>query len=316
VNRVETLSENFSQVKHISFEQLDTGLVLAHIDNPLSTAVVSLYGGQVLAWQPKTQSSPVLWRSSLANLISGKPIRAGIPLCWPWFGPHPTEPDYPSHGFARTMDWQLESVVTQTDGSTQVQLSMPASLSASGVELDKRDQAQLAPHQLMSVQLSLKILIGETLTLELTTCNLGNIDFEFSEALHAYFTVSDISKIVVKGLDDCDYIDTVNAGIRGRQQGVISFAERLDRVYVNTSSACQIEDPVLNRGIQITKVGSLSTVVWNPWLETASQMQDLGSEGWRSMVCVESANALENIVTLKPKARHSLGVTYAVVQLK
>lgn len=59
-----------------------------------------------------------------------------------------------------------------------------------------------------------------------------------------------------------------------------------------------MNNPRLNRRIRNVKSESLSIAVWNPWAETAAQMDDLGGNGWRDMVCVERDNAIENSVTL------------------
>ena len=55
-----------------------------------------------------------------------------------------------------------------------------------------------------------------------------------------------------------------------------------------------------------------------PWAETAAKMDDLGGNGWRDMVCVESASAMENSLTLaqwvsKPYCvSHLLGKQYFI----
>ena len=81
-----------------------------------------------------------------------------------------------------------------------------------------------------------------------------------------------------------------------------------------------IEDPQLQRRIRIAKTGSNATVVWTPWVEKAQQMGDMGpghhaQGGWREMVCVESVNAMDNVVTVAPGGTHTLAVTYSVESL-
>jgi dihydroxy-acid dehydratase len=48
-------------------------------------------------------------------------------------------------------------------------------------------------------------------------------------------------------------------------------------------------------------------------------MGDMGrgksGAGWREMVCVESANAMDNVVTVAPGETHTLAVTYSVEAL-
>jgi D-hexose-6-phosphate mutarotase len=83
-------------------------------------------------------------------------------------------------------------------------------------------------------------------------------------------------------------------------------------VYLNTLNDCYIVDQALGRTIKIEKSGSYNTIVWNPWIETASKMNDLGPIAWQEMVCVESANALDNFITLEPRAQHILTVKYSI----
>jgi len=45
-------------------------------------------------------------------------------------------------------------------------------------------------------------------------------------------------------------------------------------------------------------------------------MGDFGHEGHRGMVCVESANAFENVVTVAAGETHRLVVVYSVEALK
>jgi D-hexose-6-phosphate mutarotase len=176
------------------------------------------------------------------------------------------------------------------------------------------DSEYIHSHYGINANLVIRILVGEQLSIELTTTNTGNEVVTLTEALHAYFYVSDITKIKINGLNECDYVDLIDNNSLKTQAGPIEFAEELGRVYLDTTADCLIEDPILNRTIKIIKTDSQSTVVWNPWQSTAAQMDDLGSAGWRSMVCVESANALENTVKVAPGEQHTLSVNYSVTR--
>jgi glucose-6-phosphate 1-epimerase len=155
------------------------------------------------------------------------------------------------------------------------------------------------------------VIVGETLRMELTTENTGAGDFVIGEALHTYFRIGDIGEVRVKGLEDCDYWDKVGGSTMRRQSGEINFTGETDRVYVNTAAECVIEDDKLKRHIHVAKSGSLSTVVWTPWSEKAKKMGDMGQpDGWREMVCVESVNAMENVVKVAVGTRHTMIVEY------
>ena len=57
---------------------------------------------------------------------AGKPIRGGVPICFPWFGPHPTRPELPAHGFARLNEWKVVGAEDRADGATTITLGLSA----------------------------------------------------------------------------------------------------------------------------------------------------------------------------------------------
>jgi D-hexose-6-phosphate mutarotase len=148
------------------------------------------------------------------------------------------------------------------------------------------------------------------LKIDLVTSNTGGMPITIGEVLHTYFEVGDVREIAIHGLDGCEYLDEVDGDKRKEQSGPVMFNAETDRVYFNTGADCVIDDPGLGRRIRICKSGSRSTVVWNPWNEKAAKMGDLGDEGHLHMVCVESANAAENLVTISPGSEHHLQVSY------
>jgi D-hexose-6-phosphate mutarotase len=283
-------------------EGLAESVVIADINNAHGTASISLQGGQILSWQPTSTAEPVIWLSSAATFAPKKAIRGGIPVCWPWFSAHATEASFPMHGFARTQPWQVKSTRSLDDGSTEISFTLPITAAM---------QAMWA-HQ---TQVDMLINVGETLKIALITRNLGDVDFTITEALHTYFAVSSIAQIEVNGLHGVHFHDKAAGWTEGDQTGAISFGEEVDRVYVNTPDRCTIVDAGFKRRIHIAKLGSQSTVVWNPWAARAAQMGDLGQDGWKRFVCVESANALENAVTVPTGKSHTLAVEYRVESL-
>ena len=109
-----------------------------------------------------------------------------------------------------------------------------------------------------------------------------------------------------------ELIGRSDAFARKQQTGAITIDQEVDRVYVDTESECVIHDSKWQRRIHISKTGSHSTVVWNPWQEKAQAMGDMGESGHLGMLCVESANALENVVSIAPGQTHSMAVNYSV----
>ena len=292
------LNQKFAIAGQLEFIAKANGLVVARIANSYAQTAIALQGAHVMAFQPNGER-PVIWMSPAAQLAPGKSMRGGVPVCWPWFGAHATESNFPAHGFARTVPWQIAASEALPDGGTRVTLDLPQSAMPT---------AQW-PH---ACRLQLVVTVGKTLALELITENTGNAAFEISEALHTYFAISDVDNIRITGLEGCAYLDKVDDFRRKTQSGAVTVTSEVDRVYINTEADCLIEDRGLKRRIRIAKRGSRSTVVWNPWIEKTMKMGDLGSDtGYRGMVCVESANAAENTISVAPGATHSLCVMYS-----
>ena len=116
--------QDFSLKPELKFTEDEQGLKFIEIDNALATAKIALQGAHVMQWQPKSAAHPVLWLSSQARYVKGRSIRGGVPICWPWFGAHPTNSSYCTHGFARVIPWQLSEVETLKNGCTRLVLHM------------------------------------------------------------------------------------------------------------------------------------------------------------------------------------------------
>lgn len=292
------LNSQFGIPDQLFFREDVSGLIIAEINNRQASASLCLQGAHLMTWKPRNQSVPVIWLSRDAKLAAGKSIRGGAPVCWPWFGAHESNSTFPGHGYARTVPWQVVESGTDIGGATRLTLRLINS---------EKTRAQW-PH---SCTLELTIIVGATLRMEMTTTNNGTNDFVVGEALHTYFQISDIGAVQVTGLENCDYWDKVGGSVLKKQDGAIQFTSETDRVYINTAATCVIEDKKLNRRIHIAKSGGNATVVWTPWTEKANKMGDMGQpDGWREMLCVESANAIENVVKVKAGARHTLIVEY------
>lgn len=247
------------------------GLPKVVVENDQATAEVYQHGAHLTAWQPRGQQ-PVLFMSQKSHFDAAKPIRGGVPVCFPWFGP---KADAPMHGYARLSDWTLEDPLVFTLRS---------------------DEAEAR----------LRFTIGRTLEMAFEVRALK--DFTYEEALHTYFRVGDVRKIQVEGLEDTDYLDKTDGFRRKTQRGPITFGAETDRIYLNTTSACVVRDPLLQRNIRIEKEGSDTTVVWNPWIAKAKAMPDFGDDEWPEMVCVETANVGDAAVRLAAGQTHLMKV--------
>ncbi len=291
----------FSIPGQLAFRVGPGGLPYADLANTGGTASICLQGAHLTTFQPRAQRAPVVWLSEAARFAPGKSIRGGVPVCWPWFGAHAGDPAYPTHGFARTVPWEVVDSGS-ADGATTITLRL---------EFSDATRAQW-PHD---TPLELHISMADVLDLELTTLNAGEAPVMLGEALHSYIHIGDIAEVELRGLDGCAYLDKTEAFARGQQSGPLRFAAETDRVYVDTRSTCMIDDARLRRRIHIAKQGSASTVVWTPLGQKAAAMGDYTAEGWRNMLCVESANAADNALTLQPGEAHVLAVRYSAETL-
>ena len=278
----------------VDFVEGQNGFELVEVKNSAGSATIALQGAQLLSWTPAGEK-PVVWLSKNAKYMQGKSVRGGIPICCPWFGPHPEESSYPAHGFARNLVWEVGGTKSLTD-ATQVVL-------------------RLVPNEASwpyPSELECRIKVGQTLEMELITRNTGLEPFTLGCALHTYFEVGDVRKIEILGLEEATYIDKVNGG-KNRQSGPVTVNSEVDRIYLDTASDCLIRDPIYNRVIRVEKEGSRSTVVWNPWVDKADKMGDLGDDGYLNMLCVESCNAADDVAIVPPGKSHRLSVRYSVL---
>lgn len=300
VTNIKTPQQDNLQVR--AYQDVN-GLHFLQIENPLASATIALQGAHIMHWQPKSAAQPVLWLSSNARYVAGRSIRGGTPICWPWFGAHPTDSSFCPHGFARVIPWSVTQVRTLASGATRLTLTMS--------ETDETKRQLSYPHAL-----SITITVGETLKIALATTNHGSDPFMVGEAFHTYFNVSDVENIHINGLDQSLYSDKVHDYQRRTQQGKLEFKSEFDRVYINNSDDCTIVDEGFNRAIRVAKSGSNSTVIWTPWADKAAQMADIGAKDeWRKMICVETANALENSIVVNPHQTHILCAEYSLEAL-
>jgi glucose-6-phosphate 1-epimerase len=286
---VEQLNEKFAIAGALTFERGNGGLIRARIETPLATGEMYLHGAHVTQFQPRGQQ-PVLFLSQKSLYQHDKPIRGGVPICFPWFGPRVSDATSPMHGFARLSEWEVTATRTLEDGRVEIEMTLR----------DNDATQKLWPHKFTARYTA---SFGEDLQLSLAVRNDGTEPFDFEEALHTYVQIGDIGKMRLSGLTGVEYLDKVAGGRPRQGPEPIQIVSETDRVYLDTDSTCVLSDPVLKRDVRIEKQGSRTTVVWNPF-DKASTMADLAPDEAAHFLCVETANAKEQKVRLAEGAEH------------
>ncbi|WP_054178553.1 D-hexose-6-phosphate mutarotase [Trabulsiella odontotermitis] len=254
----------------LSRRQLDE-LELIVVDHPQVKASLALQGAHLLSWKPAGEQD-VLWLSNNTPFKNGVALRGGVPICWPWFGPA-AQQGLPAHGFARNLPWTLKAHNEDENG---VVLTF---------ELQSSDATRkFWPHDFT---LYARFKLGKTCEIELE----AHGDFETTSALHTYFNVGDIAAVKVTGLGD-RFIDKVNnAKEDALTDGVQTFPDRTDRVYMNAEGCSVIHDSALARRINVIHSHNSDVVGWNPGPALSVSMGDMPDDGYKTFVCVETACA-------------------------
>lgn len=267
------------------------GLPKVQITTPDVIGEIYLHGAHITSWRP-SGAEEVFFLSSKSRFENGHAIRGGIPICFPWFGGKSDDPTVPAHGFVRTKAWSLESI-------SQVGRAVTVSMSTESDESTKKWWPA-------DFRLVYRATFGPELGLELVMSNTGKTSLRFEEALHAYHKVGNIHDARVRGLDGVQYFDKTDSSRGKMQHGEIAITSETDRVYLDTTGSVELDDPVMHRATHVVKENSRTTVVWNPWIEKAQALPDLGDDEWAQMICIESSNVTDFAVGLPPGQQHTM----------
>jgi glucose-6-phosphate 1-epimerase len=299
---IETLYQQYGQLPGITIE-CQNELVAIGIKNKVAVAEVFIQGAQLTRYQ-RVDEKPLLFLSEDCDYKEGSALRGGIPICWPWFGafnknpesvqaalPNALSTDVMAHGFVRTQQWQVDAITTPTDHLTIIELSYTVS-----------SHDSLWPYP---TQLTYRIEIGERLSVSLLVKNTGDQAFTFSAALHSYIAVNHIDNVSVQGFDQVPYIDALDDWQLKAQIDDIQFTGELDRIYHAACGPAVVSDS--NRKVTVASTGSNSTVIWNPWIDKSQRLSQFQNEEYQRMLCIETANVMDDVIQLLPQQTHILG---------
>ncbi len=289
---IDEMNAKFSRVAGVRFcssaelypEIAESRPVLV-VDNGLGRLVLALHGAHVMSFTPKG-GRDILWLSPQTGLAEGKPIRGGIPLCMPWFGPHPD--GLPLHGFARLMLWQVDDITSQADGSTSVALSLR----------DTKETRDVWPHEFL---FRFEIGVGNALSLDMMATNESKSRAEFAFAFHTYFDVADISKTTVEGLENATYLDRLDGDAEKSHAGALVFKGETQRLYSDVAAVQRIKSPL---GVWKIEGNAHCALAWNPG-ENDKNVADIGAGKHVEFICLERLDAVHWSVPLNPGATYT-----------
>jgi D-hexose-6-phosphate mutarotase len=262
----------------------DAGLPMLVVDNRLGRAVIALQGAHLMAFQPSGQRE-MLWVSPKCVLEAGKPIRGGIPLCLPWFGPG--EDGSMLHGFGRIMEWTLAAAEVCADGATRIVLELAADAAVS----------TLWPH---AFRFRLEVVVGTSLRLALSAENRSANAAPFAFAFHTYFAVPNAADVLLAGLENITFIEKAGNMARKVEQGEVAITALTDRIYLDVPAVQVLK--VATGNVKIHSDAKCA-VVWNCWTNDKN-MADIGEGNHASYICVERGDVADHAITLPPGGKH------------
>lgn len=283
---IDELDDKFSIEGEVGFAELDGELAFVTVSNKYADADICLYGAHITSFRPHN-SMDLLWMSLESSFEVGKPIRGGIPVCFPWFGPHKTDTEKPQHGFARLMYWEVAATSTNAASETVVTLQLTSS----------EDTKAFWAYDFIAL---LTVVVGKKLTATLKVTNTSGEPFSYTCALHSYFSLSAIESITIEGLKGLTYYNQLTGENGVQEEENLVIDEALTRHYLNTETPVIIDDSAFRRRIKVDKTGSKVTTVWNPGAEICAKIGDLPDDGFETFVCVEATNAFDYPVHLAP----------------
>lgn len=238
-------------------------------------ATVLLYGGHLVSYRT-AGGDELLYLSPQATAANGKAVRGGVPVIFPSFDRRGPEPGVPRHGFARTQPFERGETL------------------ADGVELLLRDDETtraVFPH---GFALKLRIsLAAEAVCMGVVIENRAERAFSLTAALHTYLRVSDVGQVVVRGLEGHRYEDKVRGGEQAEERAPeLQIVGEVDRIYSDVQSMTLRDG---ERTLRVVQRGFPDAVVWNPGPDLAAGMADLPDDGYRNMLCIEAAAALQPV---------------------
>jgi D-hexose-6-phosphate mutarotase len=276
-------AHRFAIGENLRFIEHSSGLTVGQVATEHCDGEFFVQGAHVTRYHPTCEPHPILFLSHESLFEFGKPIRGGIPICFPWFSAHPSDPSLPAHGWARISAWEL--------------------VSSQRVEDDIQIEFQFIQEPF---ELGYTVRFGKMFRAGFSVTNTSATLQSFELALHTYFQISDIASVRIEGdLHSCPFLDQLTASEFQPEYKAITFEKETDRIYEGKASEIRLIDSGWKRTIHINSEGSESTIVWNPWIDKSKRMKDFGDDEYLKMCCIETGNVRRRAVAIAPGETHT-----------
>jgi glucose-6-phosphate 1-epimerase len=288
----------------IKIDELDA----LKIEHPSFKATLLLQGAQLVEFRPNNrQFENILWLSPSAQYKQGKPIRGGIPICWPWFGDLDKNPEViqdqmkhqdsaSAHGFARSLPWEIKSI---HEDCHHIEVTLILTSNSASKELWPFD-----------FELEATFTFSTKLKLKLTTTNTGIHPFSISQALHTYLPTADIDRSYIHNTHNLTYIDALDNWNKKQQIGKIRFSSETDRLYFFDESNYSLRLEAPNQTLLINNSNSQSAVIWNPWIEKSKRLSQFSPQDFKNMLCIETANVVTDVINIEAGKQENICVEF------
>lgn len=283
------------------------------INNDACRAEAHDEGALIRSWAPHGFGD-VLFSSRRSRVGVGAEVHGGIPLCAPWFGRgRPGIPVPRIHGIVRYQPWRLtvrddQSAFQRAGHRGRPDGMSPSWASSTTLEWQLSDIAGQPGSENYpdDIWFHHRARFSTTLAMELEI-GAGS-DFVLDQAFHTYFAVDDLIGVSIEGLEGVSFTDS-STGQAGVDDEPLRPMGALNRVYRGCPTV-RIADA--QRVITVVPRGAANVIVWNPGQEGAAELPGFGPEEWRSMICVEVGNVIDDPVHVPANSSHVLGMEISV----
>ncbi|CAH1155227.1 unnamed protein product [Phaedon cochleariae] len=266
-----------------------------------TTCAVNLYGALITSWRIQNKEHIFLSRQSKLYYMSR--ARGGIGVAFPKYGKWEFGK---MHGFARDLKWSVEMPPKRMENGDICAVF--------SLQNDEYTKSLWAYKFKLLYKITLKEMELVTHFTVINTCQHFTMEFEIVQ--HCLFKVSDVAKCKVVGLKDCSLVDRVEACQKAypkEDREEVDVLTKTDRLYKDTPDVIYITNGEGEEVIKITKSNLPDFNLWNPWIEQAKELRDLGDDEYQYFLSTD-CGVIAKQISLGPNCSWSSMITYEIIE--